>query len=66
MVRHGLRLLRTRPLLSALAILIPAFGTGSTVAVYSFVDRLILRSAPYHEPDRVLTLWHRSTGKGGG
>jgi hypothetical protein len=59
-VRHGLRLLRTRPLLSALAILILAFGTGSTVAVFSFVDRLILRTPPYHQPDRVMTLWQTS------
>jgi putative ABC transport system permease protein len=58
--RHGLRLLRTRPFLSALAILILAFGTGSTVAVFSFVDRLILRSPPYHQPDRVMTLWQTS------
>jgi putative ABC transport system permease protein len=58
--RHELRLLRTRPLLSALAILILAFGTGSTIAVFSFVDRLILRSPPYLEPDRVMTLWQTS------
>jgi putative ABC transport system permease protein len=59
-VRHGLRLLRTRPLLSALAILILAFGMGATVTVYSFVDRLILRRPLYEEPDRVMTLWQTS------
>ena len=56
-IRQGFRLLRNRPLLSSLAILILAFGVGSTVAVFSFVDRLILRDPPYRDADRVVTLW---------
>jgi putative ABC transport system permease protein len=56
-VRHGFRLLRMRPLLSSLAVAILALGIGSTVAVFSFVDRLLLRDPPYREPGRVVTFW---------
>jgi hypothetical protein len=52
--------MQTRPFISSLAILILAFGVGSTVAVFSFVDRLILRDPPYPEPARVVTLWQTS------
>jgi hypothetical protein len=49
-IRHGLRLLRTRPFLSSMAVAILALGVGSTVAIFSFVDRLILRDPPYRDP----------------
>ena len=59
--RHGLRLLRRRALLSVLAVVVLAIGSGSTIAVFSVVDRLILRDPPYRDPGRVVTVWQTST-----
>jgi hypothetical protein len=32
-------------------------GIGGTVAVFSVVDTLLLRELPYHDPDRIVTIW---------
>ena len=37
-----------------------AIGSGSTIAVFSVVDRLILRDPPYRDPSRVVTIWQTS------
>ena len=58
--RHSLRLLRKRALLSVLAVIVLAIGSGSTIAVFSVVDRLILRDPPYRDPGRVVTIWQTS------
>ena len=51
-VRYTLRMLRRRPVMSALAVAVLAIGIGGTVAVFSVVDTLLLRELPYREPDR--------------
>jgi predicted permease len=56
-VQYALRMLRRRPVMSALAILVLAIGIGGTVAVFSVVDTLLLRELPYHESDRIVTIW---------
>src|SRR4030095_6981438 len=58
--RHGLRLLRKRALLSVLAVIVLAIGSGSTIAVFSVVDRLILREPASRDPGRVVTIWQTS------
>jgi predicted permease len=56
-VQYALRMLRRRPVMSALAVLVLAIGIGGTVSVFSVVDTLLLRELPYHEPDRIVTIW---------
>jgi putative ABC transport system permease protein len=56
-VRYALRMLRRRPAMSALAILVLALGIGGTVAVFSVVDTLLLRELPYRDADRIATVW---------
>jgi putative ABC transport system permease protein len=55
--RHTLRMLRRRPVVSVLAILVLALGLGGTITVFSTVDALLLRELPYAESDRLVTLW---------
>jgi predicted permease len=59
-VRYALRLLRRRPAMSALAVLVLAMGIGGTVAVFSVVDSLLLRELPYREAGRIVTVWMTS------
>jgi putative ABC transport system permease protein len=52
-VRHALRLWIRRPLLTGFAIITLAIGIGANTGVFSVVNALLLRSLPFHEPDRL-------------
>jgi putative ABC transport system permease protein len=54
-LRFALRGLRKRPTFAAVAILTLALGIGSTTAVFSVVDRILFRSLPYPEDDRLVS-----------
>ena len=56
-VRYALRMLRRRPAMSALAVLVLSLGIGGTVAVFSVIDTLLLRDLPYRDADRIATVW---------
>ena len=64
--RHGLRLLRRYPATSLLAILTLALGIGANTAIFSVVDRVLLRSLPYPEPDKLAMLWETRWREGRG
>lgn len=54
-VRHTLRLWRNRPWQTAFAILALAIGIGANTGVFSVVNALLLRSLPFHDPDRLVS-----------
>jgi predicted permease len=56
-VHYALRVVRRRPLMSTLAVLVLALGIGGTVAVFSVVDSLLLRDLPYRDAERIVTVW---------
>ena len=53
-VRYGLRMLRNQPAFTIIAVITLALGIGSTVAIFSVVDQVLLHSLPYPEADRIL------------
>src|SRR5258706_9620827 len=55
-VRYALRMLRKAPGFSAAAIGILAVTIGANAAVYTLVDRLLVRPLPYPEADRLGTI----------
>jgi len=67
-VRYGLRQLRKTPGFTAIAVMTLALGIGSTTAIFSVVDTVLLHPLAYPESDRILdiSLSQRSTGVGGG
>jgi putative ABC transport system permease protein len=67
-VSHALRALRSTPVFTAVAIGSLALGIGLNTAIFSIVDAVLLRPAPYPEPERLAYITVRSTGKerGGG
>jgi len=54
--RHTIRLWARRPWYTALAILALAIGIGANTGVFSVVNALLLRSLPFHDPERLAYL----------
>jgi hypothetical protein len=52
-LRLAIRSLRATPVVSFVAVLSLALGIGANTAIFSLVDRLILRSLPVREPARL-------------
>jgi len=67
-LRYGVRQLRRSPAFAAAALLCLALGIGSTTAVYSLVDAILLRPLPFKDSDRLVRLTERVPSKfpGGG
>ena len=55
-VRHTLRQLRNSPAFTATAVLMLALGIGSTTAIFSVVEGVLLRPLPFPNPDRLVIL----------
>lgn len=63
-VRYALRGLSRSPGFSAIAILTLAIGIGANTAIYSAIDALLLRSLPFPEPSRLMSIV-QTTDQGG-
>jgi hypothetical protein len=55
-VRGAVRILRATPVVSAAAVLSLALGIGANTAIFSLVNRLVWRTLPVAEPQRLFTL----------
>jgi putative ABC transport system permease protein len=63
-IRFGWRLLRRTPGFTISAVLALALGIGTTTAIFSVLDRVVLRPLPYPDPDRLTMVWEANDGKG--
>jgi len=61
-VRYGLRMLRKVPGFTAVAILTLGLGIGANIAIFSVVNALLLKNLPYTHPERMGTIYARTTG----
>jgi predicted permease len=58
-VRYAVRTLTGRPLFTSLAVLSLALGIGANTSIYSFMDSILMRALPVHDPDSLVVLnWH--------
>lgn len=55
-LRYAGRGLRRNPAFSLITILVIAVGIGASTAVFSVVDRLLFRSLPYPDADRLVSV----------
>jgi putative ABC transport system permease protein len=56
-VRFGTRLLAKAPVFGITAIAIIALGIGAATAIFSVVYGVMLRPLPFHEPERLVSIW---------
>ena len=60
-----IRRLRKSPGFAATVLLTLAIGIGANTAVFSVLNRVILRPLPYSDPDRLVSLWLNAPGAAG-
>jgi putative ABC transport system permease protein len=57
-IRYALRTMRSNPGFTAVAAITLALGLGATTAIYTVVDRVLLRPLPYPQAERLVRVWH--------
>jgi hypothetical protein len=62
-LRHAWRLLRRQPAFAGVAILTLALGIGTTTAVFTIVDGVLLRPLPYRDPGLLVILFYGHHGR---
>ena len=61
-LRHGVRRMARTPAFSLTVVLTLALGIGANTAVFTVVDGILLKPLPFHDPERLVGLWHTWPG----
>ena len=62
--RYGLRMLRKSPLVTVVAIISLALGISANTVIFSVVNSILLKSLPFHDPDRITLVWGNIRAEG--
>ena len=58
-LKFSIRSFIKRPALTFAILLTLALGIGANSVMFTVVDTVLLRTLPFHEPDRLVTIWNR-------
>src|SRR5215467_5100025 len=59
--RYSIRILRSNPGFSIVALLTLALGIGANTAIFSLIDRILLRPLPYANPASLVAVWEKNS-----
>lgn len=62
-LRYGIRQFRRSPGFTLVVIATVALGVGGNTAVFSILRGVLLRSLPYHDPDRLVAVFEKETDR---
>lgn len=63
-IRYGLRQLAKNPGFTAVAVITLALGIGANTAIFSVVDGVLLRPAPFADSERLMMVWETDRNSG--
>ncbi|HKK07781.1 MAG TPA: ADOP family duplicated permease [Gemmatimonadota bacterium] len=63
-LRRSVRRALREPAVSLPSVLVLGLAIGAALAVFGVVTAVLLEPLPYHRPDRLVLLWHRTAGGG--
>ena len=65
-IKVGMRTMLKAPTFTAVAVITIALGVGSTTAIFSIVNTVLMRPLPYRQPDQLMTVWGTRAQQGQG
>ena len=63
-LRYGIRMLRKSPMVTLVAVISLALGIGANTVIFSVINAILLKSLPFHDPERIVLVWGNVPAEG--
>ena len=63
-LRYGVRMLRKSPMVTLVAVISLALGIGANTVIFSVINAILLKSLPFHDPERIVLVWGHVPAEG--